>query len=506
MTRLLRAPVALAAPALLAVIVALVPLVYLLDTSLQRGLQSVVSEIFLSQTATLVARSLALTVVVTLACAIVGTINAWFVVRSSVPLRALWLMLLSMPLAIPSYLSAFAWITWIPSFNGFFGAALVLTLASYPYVMLPVAAMLRNADPQLEDVARSLGVGVFGALMRVTLRQIAPAIWAGSLLVALYVVSDFGAVAVMRIETFTWVIYGAYRAGFDPTRAATLSLVLIAIALLLVVVERRVRGRTAQRVGAGTARVSIRRSPLSVALPALLVVVGSVGFGVGVPVVSSITWMRNGSAINWSEVWSTIGASFGVGALTGGATVLLALPVGILIARFKGRLTDFTEGAVYVTHSLPGIVVALSVVYFGISFARPLYQQIPLLVFGQMIIFLPLVVGSVRTSIEQSRTVYEDVSRSLGTSRINTIFRITIPLAMPGIAAGGALAVLGAVKELPTTLILRPTGLDTLATSIWKYSSVSDFGAIGPYAVALMLLAALPTAILSTVTVLKVVR
>ncbi|MEY3615726.1 MAG: hypothetical protein RLZZ518_727 [Actinomycetota bacterium] len=506
MTRLLRAPVALAAPALLAVIVALVPLVYLLDTSLQRGLQSVVSEIFLSQTATLVARSLALTVVVTLACAIVGTINAWFVVRSSVPLRALWLMLLSMPLAIPSYLSAFAWITWIPSFNGFFGAALVLTLASYPYVMLPVAAMLRNADPQLEDVARSLGVGVFGALMRVTLRQIAPAIWAGSLLVALYVVSDFGAVAVMRIETFTWVIYGAYRAGFDPTRAATLSLVLIAIALLLVVVERRVRGRTAQRVGAGTARVSIQRSPLSVALPALLVVVGSVGFGVGVPVVSSITWMRNGSAINWSEVWSTIGASFGVGALTGGATVLLALPVGILIARFKGRLTDFTEGAVYVTHSLPGIVVALSVVYFGISFARPLYQQIPLLVFGQMIIFLPLVVGSVRTSIEQSRTVYEDVSRSLGTSRMNTIFRITIPLAMPGIAAGGALAVLGAVKELPTTLILRPTGLDTLATSIWKYSSVSDFGAIGPYAVALMLLAALPTAILSTVTVLKVVR
>ena len=506
MTRLLRAPVALAAPALLAVIVALVPLVYLLDTSLQRGMQSVVSEIFLSQTATLVARSLALTVVVTLACAIVGTINAWFVVRSSVPLRALWLMLLAMPLAIPSYLSAFAWITWIPSFNGFFGAALVLTLASYPYVMLPVAAMLRNADPQLEDVARSLGVGVFGALMRVTLRQIAPAIWAGSLLVALYVVSDFGAVAVMRIETFTWVIYGAYRAGFDPTRAATLSLVLIAIALLLVVVERRVRGRTAQRVGAGTARVSVRRSPLSVALPALLVVIGSVGFGVGVPVVSSLSWMRNGSAIDWSEVWSTIGASFGVGVLTGGATVLLALPVGILIARFKGRLTDFTEGAVYVTHSLPGIVVALSVVYFGISFARPLYQQIPLLIFGQMIIFLPLVVGSVRTSIEQSRAAYEDVSRSLGTSRMKTIFRVTIPLAMPGIAAGGALAVLGAVKELPTTLILRPTGLDTLATSIWKYSSVSDFGAIGPYAVALMLLAALPTAILSTVTVLKVVR
>lgn len=218
MSRLLRAPFALAVPALLAVVVALVPLLYLVDTSLQRGVQSVLDEIFVSRTATLVVRSLALTVVVTLACAVVGTINAWLVVRSSIPLRPLWLMLLSMPLAIPSYLSAFAWITWIPSLNGFWGASIVLTLASYPYVMLPVAAMLRNTDPQLDDVARSLGASPVRALMRVTLRQVSPAIWAGALLVALYVVSDFGAVATMRIETFTWVIYGAYRAGFDPDR------------------------------------------------------------------------------------------------------------------------------------------------------------------------------------------------------------------------------------------------------------------------------------------------
>jgi iron(III) transport system permease protein len=506
MARTLRAPLALAAPAMFAVVVALVPLLYLLNTSLQRGLQSAVDELFVSRTAMLVVRSLVLAAVVTAACAIVGTINAWLVVRSSIPLRPVWLMLLAMPLAIPSYLSAFAWITWLPSLNGFWGATIVLTLASYPYVMLPVAAMLRGADPQLDDVARSLGVGPMLTLWRVTLPQVAPAIWAGSLLVALYVVSDFGAVATMRIETFTWVIYGAYRAGFNPTRAATLSLVLVAVALLLVVVERRVRGRTAQRVGAGTTRTTVRRSPMIVTLPSTAVALGSIGFGIGVPVVSSIHWMRTGSDVKWFEVWSTIGASFGVGTLTGIATVLLALPVGILIARFKGRLTTFTEGAVYVTHSLPGIVIALSVVYFGISFARPFYQGIPLLVFGQMIIFLPLVVGSVRTSIEQSRSVFEDVSRSLGTSRMMTFFRVTIPLAIPGIAAGGALSVLGAVKELPTTLLLRPTEFDTLATSIWKYSSVSDFGAIGPYAVALMLLAALPTAILSTVTVLKVTR
>ncbi|MFM7308519.1 MAG: ABC transporter permease, partial [Actinomycetota bacterium] len=267
---------------------AIVPLVYLFDASLSRGVDDALREVFLSRTATLVIRTLLLTIIVTAACAIIGTINAWLVVRSSLPLRPMWLMLLALPLAIPSYLSAFAWVSWIPTMSGFLGASIVLTLASYPYVMLPVAAMLRGADPMLEDVARSLGASAPSALIRVTLRQIAPAIWAGSLLVALYVVSDFGAVAAMRLETFTWVIYGAYRAGFNPTRAATLALVLVAMALLLIVLERHFRSRVTQRLGAGTARSTVRRTTLTLVAPALVVALTSIGFGIGVPLVSSI--------------------------------------------------------------------------------------------------------------------------------------------------------------------------------------------------------------------------
>ena len=101
MTRLLRAPFAIAAPALLAALVAIVPLVYLFDASLSRGVDDALREVFLSRTATLVIRTLLLTVIVTAACAIIGTINAWLVVRSSLPLRPMWLMLLAMPLAIP---------------------------------------------------------------------------------------------------------------------------------------------------------------------------------------------------------------------------------------------------------------------------------------------------------------------------------------------------------------------------------------------------------------------
>jgi iron(III) transport system permease protein len=442
------------------VIVGLAPLIYLFDAGFSRGIQGVIDEIVRSRTLWLVVRSLTLTLVVTLACVIIGTVCAWIVVRTSLRGRVVLLTLFALPLAIPSYLAAFAWVSWLPDIAGFFGAALVLTIVSYPYVMLPVAAALRASDIALEDVARSLGISPLTAAWRVSLRQVQPAIVGGGLLVALYVVSDFGAVAAMRYETFTWVIFGAYRAGFNPTRAAILALVLIVIAV-----------------------------------------------SVGVPIVSVATWMRRGTAVtDWSDVALTIRDSFGIGIATALATVLLALPVGIAIARFSGRFTRATEASVYLTHSLPGIVVALAVVYLGINLVRPLYQEVPLLVFGQMIIFLPLVVGAVRNAVEQSTPVLEDVARSLGTSRMATLRRVTIPVALPGIAAGGALALLGAVKELPTTLLLRPTGLETLSTSIWKHSVVSDYGAVGPYAVALMLLAAAPTAVLSTFSVMKTVR
>ncbi len=508
MSRPSRIPPALAVPAAAAVLVGLAPLAYLFDAGFSRGLQGVVDELFLARTLWLVVRSLGLTLVVTLACVLVGTTCAWIVVRTSLRGRAILLTLFALPLAIPSYLAAFAWVSWLPGIAGFFGASLVLTIVSYPYVMLPVAAALRATDISLEDVARSLGVSPFVAAWRVSLQQVRPAIIGGALLVALYVVSDFGAVAAMRYETFTWVIFGAYRAGFNPTRAALLALVLIVIAVALIALERRVRGSTAlARLGRGVNRSSIRVSPKSLRIAALAWSAVVVGIAVGVPVVSVATWIFRGTAVtDWSDVAFTIRDSFGIGFATAIATVLLALPVGIAIARFSGRFTRAAEASVYLTHSLPGIVVALSVVYLGINLVRPLYQELPLLVFGQMIIFLPLVVGAVRTAVEQSTPVLEDVAHSLGTSRMATIWRVTIPVSMPGIAAGGALALLGAVKELPTTLLLRPTGLETLSTSIWKYSVVSDYGAVGPYAVALMLLAAVPTAVLSMFSVMKTVR
>lgn len=504
-----RVPAPLVVPAVAAAVIALIPAYYLATEAFSRGAGTVWDEIFQSRTWDLIVRSTWLTSLVTVASIVVGTIGAWVSTRVAIPGRTALLVLLALPLAIPSYLSAFAWISWQPGLEGFWGAAIVLTCACYPYVMLPVAAALRGLDSTQEDVARSLGRTQRQVTWGLVLPQVRPSITAGGLLVALYVLSDFGAVAAMRYETFTWVIYGAYRAGFNPSRAATLSLVLVAAALVLVALESKARGRAgAVRIGSGVARHHSNAASPRTTIGAVLASVSIVGVGLGVPIVSVISWLgrKTQRSVPWADVRAAVLDSFLIGALTAVATILVALPVGIAASRYRSRFSSVVERSTYVTHALPGIVIAISVVYVGIRLLTPWYQKLPLLVLGQVLIFLPLAVAAIRNSIEQSSARIEEVARSLGAGTMDTIRRVTIPLALPGIGAAAALTMLNAMKELPTTLLLRPTGWETLATSIWKYSTVSDYAAVGPYALALMIVTAVPTALVSSLTVLRVSR
>lgn len=504
-----RVPAPLAIPAAAAAVISLIPAYYLVTEAFSRGASAVADEIFQGRTLDLIVRSTWLMFVVTAASVLAGTAGAWITTRLAVPARTALLVLLALPLAIPSYLSAFAWISWQPSLEGFWGAAIVLTCACYPYVMLPAAAALRGLDPTQEDVARSLGRTPRQVSWSLVLPQVRSSITAGGLLVALYVLSDFGAVAAMRYETFTWVIYGAYRAGFNPARAATLSLVLIAAALILVALESRARGHVgAVRIGSGVARiVPTTRANRGTAI-GLFGTAAMVVAGLGVPVVSVVSWLGRDTtrSVPWVDVWSSIVDSFLIGACTAVATILVALPVGIAASRYKSRFSSATERATYATHALPGIVIAISVVYVGIRLLTPWYQRLPLLILGQVLIFLPLAVASIRNSIEQSSARIEEVAKSLGAGTMATVRRVTVPLALPGIGAAAALTMLNAMKELPTTLLLRPTGWETLATGIWKYSTVSDYSAVGPYALALMVATAVPTALVSSLTVLRLAR
>jgi iron(III) transport system permease protein len=479
------------------------PLGYLVLRSLEHGWSVAFEHLWRERTWDLLWASVALTAAVTAACMVIGVLAGWLVVRSDLPFRRTFGVLLTVPLAVPSYVGGFTWISEWPGLAGFPGAFLVLTLVSYPYVFLTVVAALRSSDPALEEVSRSLGKSSLQTFVLVTLRQVRPAAMAGGLLVALYVLSDFGAVSLMRYDAFTLGIYNAYRASFDRTPAAVLGCVLVLLAVLITVGERRARGKAASygltRVGAGASRRAMTIPLGAWRLPALLAAAGVAFLALGVPVISLIGWLAGRSAgVDVSALLSATASTLEVSALGAVLAVLLALPVGVLVARHASPLARGVELASYAGHALPGITVGLAIVFLGIRTLPGLYQQLPMLVFAYAVLFLPLAVGAVRTGLAAAPVRLDEVSRSLGKGRLATRLQVTFPLAAPGIAAGAVLVFLTCAKELPATLLLRPAGTETLATELWTSTDVGDFGAAAPYAAVLIVVAAVPAMLLNT--------
>lgn len=479
----------------------LLPLIYLFQRAVERGIGFVAEELLRPSTAHLVGRSLLLVVVVTAACVVLGVGFAVLLARTDVPGRHWWAVALTLPLAMPSYLLAFLWVSLLPALHGFWGAALVLTLVSYPFVFLTTTAALARVDPAHEEVARSLGLGSVAVLFRVTLRQVRAAVAAGALLVALYVLSDFGAVAAMRYEVFTWVIYGAYRSGFNPSRAAVLSLILLVFAIGLVIAERRARGLAASRLGPGAPRprhrAALGRWRFAATLPGAAVLV----LAVVIPSYALTQWLVAGG-FRWdADRWfSALSATIWLAVVAAVVCTVAALPLGLLSARYPSRSSRVLESAGYVAHGLPSIVVAIAMVSVGVLLLLPFYQREPLLILGYVVLFVPLAVGSVRAAIEASPPRLDEVAQSLGRSPAQVFLTVTARAAAPGIASAAALVLLTCMKELPVTLLLRPTGVDTLATRLWGYSSVSDYAAAAPYAAALLAFATVPTAMLGAAT------
>ena len=492
-----RPPLALVLPGLLAALTSIAPLAYLFDIASDRGLDFVWDEIWQQRTIELVARSLFLAASVSLASVFISVPAAWLVTRGDIPFRSGWRVLLALPLAIPSYLAAFAWISWRPSMAGFIGAFVVLTLVTYPYVFLPVCAALSRLNPAIEEIAVIHGRGRSVQLILLAARQVRGSIATGALLVALYVLSDFGAVATMRYDAFTWVIYSSYRSGFNPSRAAILAIVLVLIALVLLFGEKILRGQNESHLSARSVdanprhRVSIK--PVAIAFLSTIVI-----FALAFPIWRVVTWVyRYGSEDSMADIATALWHSVFFSGLAALATIQLALPIGILAGRYPSRSTTLLEQSTYVTHALPGIVIAISMVFLGVRLLEPIYLRTPLLVIAYVALFLPVAVGSIRSAAEQIPDSLDEVSRSLGISPWGIVRRVTLPLLAPGLLSAGALVMLAGMKELPATMLLRPTGSETLATRLWTYTSVSDYAGAGPYALAIIVFVSIPTAIAS---------
>lgn len=502
-----RPPGALLAAGTVTALVSVIPLLYLFVRAGDAGWRRWVEILIRPRTAETVGTSIALVAVVVSGCLLIGIPTAWLLARTDLPGRAGWLVLLALPLAVPSYVAAYAWLAQFPAMGGFWAAALLLTLVSFPYVLLPVTAALRAADPAAEEVARTLGFGPVRAFARAILPQAWPAAAGGALLVALYVLSDFGAVALMRVDAFTRVIYASYRASFDRVGATVLALVLVGLAILLLVAERRLRGLTQRwRTGSGSQRSAVPfalgRAGRAGAVSWLTVLTGT---AVGVPVVSLALRMTEGTRtpLAVGELVAAALNSLGVAAAGAALAVMLALPVGILAARYRSPTVRWLETLSFTGHALPGVVVGLSLVFLTLAVLPGAYQSVAALAFAYAILFGPKAIGATRSATAAAPPVFEQTARTLGRGPFRAWAQTTLPMTLPGIAAGALIVLLTAMKELPATLMLRPTGLDTLATELWSRTEVAAYGAAAPYAITLMALAAVPAWLLSRSVALR---
>jgi iron(III) transport system permease protein len=476
------------------------PIVFLLIEAHGAGVSTVAHEIARPLTETLLWNTIRLTVTVTVLCAVIGVGTAWCIERTDLPAGRIWAVLVVLPVAIPDFVVSFGWAsitTWI---QGFRGAVVVMTLAVYPLVYLPVAASFRGADPGQEEVARSLGVGRLRTFWRITLGQARGAILGGCLLAALVMLAEYGAFEILGYRTFTTQIFTEYNVSFNLASACALSLVLVVLSLFLLGGDSAARGRAqVTRSGAFAQRIASPARLGRAKIPVVLGVFGLVVLSVGVPIGACVYWIVQGGRSQITGV-SLIAAALHTALYSASAAALatlMALPVALLSTRHSSRWARLLERSTYLVLAVPGVVVGLALSYFTERYAGGfLYQSGPLLVLAYAILFFPLALVCVRASVSQAPVSFEEVGRSLGQRRAAVLLRVTLPLVAPGMIAAFCLVFLSAVTELTATLLLVPTGVQTLATQFWAYQQNYAYAQAAPFALVMIGIAGVPSIIL----------
>jgi len=222
------------------------------------------------------------------------------------------------------------------------------------------------------------------------------------------------------------------------------------------------------------------------------------GLALGVPIGTLVYWIARGSSSTLpsasiaNPAWHTTLYSASAAALA----TALALPVALVAVRQRRVTTVLLERSTYIVQALPGLVIALALIFFTTRHALFLYQHPQLLVIAYAILFFPLALVAVKASVARAPIGLEDVGRSLGRRPFEVFWRVTLPLVGPGLAAAFCLVFLSAVTELTATLLLVPTGVQTLSTQFWQYTTNLSYGAAAPYAALMVGIAAVPTYVL----------
>jgi iron(III) transport system permease protein len=440
--------------------------------------------------------SIALASAVAFTTAVLGLACGWLVARTDLPGAHTWAILLALPLVIPSYIGAFTlqaafatgglvesvlsplFAVTLPRVEGFPAAFGILVLLTFPYVLLPVIARLRQVPASLEESARLLGRGPWSVFRTIVVPQARGAVLAGALLVFLYVISDFGAVQLLRYDTLTRVIYTNV---LDRSTSLPLSLQLGLLAVLVVAGERAATGgqRPAPRLltrGTSALLVGLGRWRLA----AIAFVTAVVGFALVAPVTVLCYWAVRGlvaSGVQTSAVTADpvvllepLRNTALAGLVASAVAVVAVLPVAYLTVRHAGRIADAANAFVVGGFALPGLVIALALT--ALTLASPgvignAYQTLPLLVFAYVVHFGAQTLRTAQIGVAAIPPAVDDAARLLGAGRLRRLFAVELPLLSPPLLAGGGLVLLSTMKELPATLLLAPPGFQTLATRTW---------------------------------------
>jgi iron(III) transport system permease protein len=505
-----RGPVGLRAVAVAVAAIFLAPVVYVLwrAATLDGDLGNLIEEVRGP-----LWRTVQLAILVSVATGVVGTAMAWLLVRTDVPLAGVWRILAPLPLVFPSFVGAAAFLAGLAPdgvmrqalelvgyhaprrFRGLGASVIVLTLFTYPYVYLPVAARLAALPPSLEESARLLGDRPARFFARIVLPAIRGSVLGGMLIVLLYSLSEFGAVQLLGFDTLTRVVYATRLA--DRALSFTAATLLLVLALVAITVERRVRGSLQHTASAGMRR----NRPVHLGrwrFPALAGVVLVLLFALAGPVASLVDWawtgIRNdrapmdrfradlGDLVHpaWTTTW--------LGVVAAVLAVAAVVPVATLAARYRSRLGPAVNASVVAGFAVPGVVIALSLAFWALNvpgFDR-LYQTVPLLLSAYVVHFGAQALRSAELAVAAVPRRARESARLLGASPLRRLLTIDLPLMRPGLVAGGGLVLLSTVKELPATLLLSPIGMQTLATRVWSKFEEGFLADAGMAALALL--------------------
>lgn len=476
----------------LALLFAAIPFFYLIKGAFSGEFDLIQTVLLRGKTLEIFATTIALMSSVSVVSTLLGVSLAWCLHNVNLGSNSLLAALVILPIAIPSYVYTYSWMAIIPNLQGFAAAVFILILTTTPYITLAALAALRRSDRAQLEVAQTLGLNKWRSFYLITWPQIRNTVSAGTLLVALYVLSDFGAVSLLGVDTFTRAIENLYRGSFDRGAAAVLALVLVSISAILISIETKTRQRS--KVISSSNKLmpsSAESSSGQVRLFASTLIGVYLLFALIIPLFQLLFRVISAMpGIDYANLLKTALSTVLASLLGSIIAILLALPVGLLSSQ-ASKIGSFTDKSLLIVHALPGIVMGLSLVAFG-SELPIIYQTVGLLAFSYALLFMAKAVGFVRTSFLRVPRNLMEISSTLNQSKAQSIRRVMIPLATPGLLTATLLVFLSAMKELPATLMLRPTGFETLATEMWSATAILQFNEAAPYALLLVLIAAIP--------------